>query len=176
ENSEGGGAGGLVERGGEDPDRSRRDHVSECEHHRGEKDRDQHHRFEHPSARQIGSYEQKGEDAAERHRDQRHPHRDQSSRSKGPVEVRIGKDKRKRRGRGLRRGLEKRRTQNALVENDPQRQQHRRRRDQDDQYAVQTKSAHRANASRALLAIASGTRAVWTGPGTPTTRRSLGSA
>ncbi len=57
---------------GENPNRSDRNHIAECDHQRGDKNRHQYQGFEMPASRHVRAYHEERKQRPERDRDPSH--------------------------------------------------------------------------------------------------------
>ena len=116
---------------GVEPDGTGGDDVAEGEHHRRDEARHEDQRLDPALAGQVGALHHEREQAAQWHRDDDH-HRGQQERvGEGAPEVRIREDERVRLEAGRFARIEERRGEEALVEDERQRREHRRGRHQD---------------------------------------------
>src|SRR6516165_6042859 len=84
-------AGSSFEPGRENARWSDREDVPEREHQRRDNDRNQNHRLEPSSSRQIGADHEESENGAERDGDQRHAGAEQEGRSDSDGEILVAK-------------------------------------------------------------------------------------
>jgi hypothetical protein len=115
----------LVHPGRVEAHRSHRHHVAEAHHHRRHEDRHQQQRRDPAAARQVGAHHQEGQHAAQRHRDRGQAGGQQHAVLEGQPEVGVVEDE----AEGVQPehlvGHEERRRQDALVEDQEQRQEDR---------------------------------------------------
>ncbi len=113
-------------------DRPHRHDVAERQHHRRHEHGDQHQHFDDALARQVGAGKQERERGAERQRDQRHAGGDDDRIDDGVPEIRVVEDEAVRTETQMPRGIEERRRQKALPEDQQHRRQDHQRGDRDD--------------------------------------------
>ncbi len=124
-------AGQLLEPHGIETDRSRCDHVTECEHHRRDKDGCEQQRFEPAASRQVRAHHQERKDAAERDRDEQHSAGDDERVLQRRPEVTVFENEPVTRDTEGPVGIEERCVQETLDHDKRQRQQHRHRQHRD---------------------------------------------
>jgi len=106
-------------------DRAGRDHVAEREHHRRHEHGREQQRFEPAAAGQVGAHHQECEDAAERDRDEQHPAGDDERVLHGRPEVGVAEDETEAFDAERLAGVEERRGQQALEQDEAERQRDR---------------------------------------------------
>ena len=135
-------------------DRTGRDHIAECEHHRRNEYGGEQQRFEPAAAGQVGAHHQERENAAERDRDEQHPGRDDERVLQRGPEVGVAENEFEAGKTERAFGVEERRVQHALEQNEAERQRHRDGQHRDDEPAqqprerLQTAARQRAYRSR----------------------------
>ena len=104
-----------------EPDRPHGDDVTEGEHHRRDEHGNEHQDFDGALRRQIGSGEQKRERSAQRQRDQHHAGRDHERIRECRPKIRVLENERVGVETEMLRGIEERRVEEALPEDEPER-------------------------------------------------------
>ncbi len=141
-------------------DRPGRDDVAEAEHHRRDEHRNQQQRLDPAAPRQVGPDHQEGEDAAERHRDQRHRAGDHERVLERVPEVVVGEDELERAdAEAMRR--EERRVEQALIEDEPEREEDGECRQADDARARQRNAHYLPAFIAACHCLMKSSRLVW---------------